>query len=431
MSRKIDASDFLDENGKIAFKPISKKNLYLPPITSVLSDLGFKANLQKLVEYAGNEAGKPIPISPSSITNISTKGISVKSAKKVVMWFTGIIPKPIKAAIIKRSLSFKSLRIAITGSTSSEWLPFISGMEATMPKDDVSELFVPLFNFLKSRSEAESSHLRSARHDIKYKKIDVNDFKIVWKRYIDIWAQYSQVPADQLDSITHIIGNTSNRSDISAKDQELAALPLIYLRYDFYLEIIAHYEVTLLLFFDKHIKEIPDLKSKKWLLTKAIEKYSIGSDLTNTNTPRTLFGALLEVLKDELSTIATKEKTNSNDGWLKLAGFIDIKTKDSLEPLNQRQYEQLKQWRKGKDTPSFKSLNKFISNYLDHVGRSGGEDIEICFRIMMMLDKLEKRVLATVDDKSAAKLQIKKVLAQYPTYYQACLNREIKKAEPQ
>jgi hypothetical protein len=272
MSRKIDASDFLDENGKIAFKPISKKNLYLPPITSVLSDLGFKANLQKLVEYAGNEAGKPIPISPSSITNISTKGISVKSAKKVVMWFTGIIPKPIKAAIIKRSLSFKSLRIAITGSTSSEWLPFISGMEATMPKDDVSELFVPLFNFLKSRSEAESSHLRSARHDIKYKKIDVNDFKIVWKRYIDIWAQYSQVPADQLDSITHIIGNTSNRSDISAKDQELAALPLIYLRYDFYLEIIAHYEVTLLLFFDKHIKEIPDLKSKKWLLTKSIEK---------------------------------------------------------------------------------------------------------------------------------------------------------------
>jgi len=437
MSREIDASKFLDENGKVTFKPISKKNPYLPPITSVLSDLGFKTNLQKLVEYAGNEAGKPIPISPSSITNISTKGISVKSAKKVVTWLREIMPTSFEKALIKKALSFKLMRVAITGSTSSEWLPAINGLEVSMEKDGLSDLCKPLFNFLKVRCETEASILRSARRDIKSGKLDPNDLKMAWERHIEAWSLHSLVPKEQLDSITSFISETRSTPDIKERDETPVILPTMYLTYDFYLDFIAHYEVSFLMYMNTYVKKIPDLKSKKWILTKAIENYvspleaanneASSSDSHNTHAPRTLFGSMLQVLKDEMGELKSNENKGSNDGWHKLASFIEIETKDSLEPLAQRQYDQLKQWRKGKDTPSFKNLNAFISNYLKDVGKSGNEEVEMCFRIMLMLDRLESRTLASVKDKQAAKDHIKTVLAQYSSYYHNCLDQELAK----
>jgi hypothetical protein len=44
---------------------------------------------------------------------------------------------------------------------------------------------------------------------------------------------------------------------------------------------------------------------------------------------------------------------------------------------------------------------------------------------MLMLDRLESRTLATVKDKPAAKNHIKKVLAQYSSYYHTCLDQEL------
>jgi hypothetical protein len=437
MSRKIDASDFLDENGKITFKPISKKNLYLPPITSVLIDLGFKASLQNLVQYASDEFNKPASLSKSSIRNISKKGISVKSANKLVTWLREIMPTSFEKSLIKKSLSFKLMRVAITGSTSSEWLPAINGLETSMEKDGLSDLCKPLFNFLKVRCETEASILRSARRDIKSGKLDPNDLKMTWERYITAWSLHSLVPKEQLDSMTSFIGETRKIADIKEKDETPIILPTMYLTYDFYLDFIAHYEVSFLMYMNTYVKKVPALKSKKLILTKSIENYvapleaanneASSSDSHNTHSPRTLFGSMLKVLKDEMEELKSNENQGSNDGWRKLASFIEIETKDSLEPLAQRQYDQLKLWRKGKDTPGFKSLNIFISNYLKYVEKSGNEEIEMCFRIMLMLDRIESRMLATVKDKPAAKDHIKTVLAQYSSYYHTCLDQEFAK----
>lgn len=435
MSREIDASEFLDENGKVTFKPINYNNHYLPPITSVMSDLGFKANFTNFVEYTSNEFDKPINLSSSSIRNISSKGISAKYGQKLLTWFKEIASTSIDTAGLKKAATLKSLRIALTRSTSSEWYPFIQGLEIPRKDSDLSDVYKPLFNFLKARSEADASHIRSLRRDTKSKKVDIDDLSMIFNRYMEIWTKHSKVPKDQLDSFTSFVGESRNTSDIEAKDEATAILPLMYLTYDFYLEFIAHYEVSMLMFINNHVKEIPDLESKKWILTKAIENYvspleaanneASSSDSHNTHAPRTLFGSMLQVLKDEMGELKSNENKGSNDGWYKLASFIEIETKDSLEPLVQRQYDQLKQWRKGKDTPSFKSLNAFISNYLKYVGKSGNEEVEMCFRIMLMLDRLESRTLASVKDKPAAKDHIKTVLAQYSFYYHACLDQEL------
>jgi hypothetical protein len=252
---KIDVTDLLDENGKITFKPISKKNLYLPPITSVLIDLGFKASLQNLVQYASDEFNKPASLSKSSIRNISKKGISVKSANKLVTWLREIMPTSFEKSLIKKSLSFKLMRVAITGSTSSEWLPAINGLETSMEKDGLSDLCKPLFNFLKVRCETEASILRSARRDIKSGKLDPNDLKMTWERYITAWSLHSLVPKEQLDSMTSFIGETRKIADIKEKDETPIILPTMYLTYDFYLDFIAHYEVSFLMYMNTYVKK--------------------------------------------------------------------------------------------------------------------------------------------------------------------------------
>ena len=48
---EVDVTDYLDANGKVSYKPIDFNNLYLPPLTNVLSDLGYKPTLSNFVEY--------------------------------------------------------------------------------------------------------------------------------------------------------------------------------------------------------------------------------------------------------------------------------------------------------------------------------------------------------------------------------------------
>jgi hypothetical protein len=434
---EIDVTDYLDANGKVSYKPIDFNNLYLPPLTNVLSDLGYKPTLSNFVEYLNNDFDKPAAISKSSIRNISSKGISAKSGQKILTWFKEVLSTSIDFTELKKAATIKLLRIAFTRSTSSEWYTFIQGFETPRKDSDLSDVYKPLLNFLKVRSEEDALHIRRLRRDVKSQKIDVNNLAMLWKPYIDIWVKHSKVPKEQLDSFINFIGDSRSTSDIEEKDEAPVILPIIYLTYDFYLEFIAHYEVSFLMFMNNYVKKVPDLKSKKWILTKSIENYvspleaanseASNSDSHTTHSPRTLFGSMLKVLKDEMEELKSNENQGSNDGWRKLASFIEIETKGSLEPLAQRQYDQLKQWRKGKDIPSFKNLNTFINNYLKYVGKSGNEEIEMCFRIMLMLDRLESRTLATIKDKPAAKDHIKTVLAQYSSYYHACLNQELTK----
>lgn len=438
---EVDITDYLDANGKVTYKPIDFNNFYLPPLASVFSDLGYKPTLTNFVEHLNNDFDKPIGISKSSIRNISRKGISEKSGRRLLTWFKEALSTSIDFAILKKAATVTSLRIAFTRSTSSEWYPAMQSFEILLKRDKLGDLYRPIIHFLKNRSAADASHIRRLRRDVKSKKIDVNNLAMLWKPYIDIWMKHSKLPKEQLDSFINFIGDCRNTSEIEAKDEAQGMLPLMYLTYDFYLEFIAHYEVGILISINSNDEAVPDLKSKKWLLTKAFENYLAPLDPENSelftrnshneHSPKTLFGAMLKVLKDEMEKLKSSEDSAQNqdkhNGWRKLASFIEINTTDSLELLNQRQYDQIKQWRKGKDMPSFKNLNIFINNYLEYVDRSGNDLLEMCFRIMLMLDRLESRTLATIKDKPAAKDHIKTVLAQYSSYYHACLNQELTK----
>lgn len=438
---EVDITDYLDANGKVTYKPIDFNNFYLPPLASVFSDLGYKPTLTNFVEHLNNDFDKPIGISKSSIRNISRKGISEKYGRRLLTWFKEALSTSIDFTELKKAATIKLLRIAFTRSTSSEWYTFIQGFEIPRKDSNLSDVYKPLLNFLKVRSEEDALHIRRLRRDVKSKIIDVNNLAMLWKPYIDIWVKHSKVPKEQLDSFINFIGDCRNTSEIEAKDEAQGMLPLMYLTYDFYLEFIAHYEVGILISINSNDEAVPNLKSKKWLLTKAFENYLAPLDPGNTelftrnshneHSPKTLFGAMLKVLKDEMEKLKSSKDSAQNqdkhNGWRKLASFIEINTTDSLEPLYQRQYDQLKQWRKGKDIPSFKNLNIFINNYLEYVDRSGSDLLEMCFRIMLMLDRIESRILATAKDKPATKKHIMTVLAQYSSYYHASLDQELTK----
>ncbi len=224
--------------------------------------------------------------------------------------------------------------------------------------------------------------------------------------------------------VTQTIGQSTDFSELSSNDQQIITHAFIYLEYDFYLEAIAHVEVGFLLLLKKH-KAITNINTCQWFLSKAINAYALSLSHPKYNSVGTCFGGILHVMKDDTAFKTMAKDENTEGGWRKLATFIEIDQKGSSEALNQKQYEQIKRWRKGKDIPSIEARRTFINRYLKYIGRSGSEMLELCFRILLMLDKVERELLATAQDKAATKDQIRKVLARYPVYHRKCLDQEL------
>ena len=368
--------------------------------------------------------GDKLNLSKSTLRNIDTKGVGVRSTEKIIS-FIQSLPKTEKK-LIPHKIGFGILRRLAVRSNSVQWLPLLEVCETI---DGVpTGMTKPAINFLHARCDHDYKTLCSARIKIKTDQIGIENQQSLWEIQENLWTDYSLVPIDQLQII---------RPNNSHLDNERISQASLYLEYDFYLQLVASIEVGILLQTKALANQLNvsfDTHGYRSFIYQGLKIYAQSTD---TSPPITsCFGGLLSVLKDDLYEHDSKKTTNSD--WRKLARFIEINEpspNNSSESLQDRQYKQLKRWRSGQDIPSKDTFERFTEQYLEYIQKRNDQRLSFCFLIMVMLDNLEIEILDRNKrehpdlDPVSLKKQIRKVLSGYPRYYDTCLERELQRAE--
>ena len=295
-------------------------------------------------------------LSKSTLRNIDTKGIGVRSTKKLFS-FIQSLPDPAKS-LIPHKIGFGILRRFAVKSNSAQWLPLLDACETI---DGVpTTLTRPAINFLHARCDHDYKNLCSARIKIKTGQVDINSQRALWELQEKLWADYSLVPVDQLEFI---------RQSNSKRNSKYTSQAFLYLEYDFYLQLIASFEVGILLQTKALANQLSvnfDTQGYRSFIYRGLQAYAKSTDASPPVT--SCLGGLLSILKDDLYEHDSKKTSNS--GWRKLASFIGINespSNSSNEPLQDRQYKQLKRWRSGKDIPSRDVFEKFSNRYFEYI----------------------------------------------------------------
>jgi hypothetical protein len=399
----IDIQDLIEKNGPFKSETISFEGLYLPSLSKVYELFGSSINFTSTVKLIEEQSNKKLNLSLSTKRNAEIKGVGIRSTEKILSWVQSL-PAPTKELICKKVDSGFSRRIAAM-SNSAQWLPFLKplGTQEGVPSD----ILIPVLNFLYDRCDNDYNNLCSIQIKIKSGRVNTNCNKTSWKLEEPLWINASFIPEKWLKVIF------SSNSNL---DGDCIYQAYLSLEYDFYQQLVACIEIG----------------SKKWIneysyVSPALQAYTQSTEADSSIA--CCIGGLLSVLKDELHEYDAKTIKAANSGWRKLASFIEIKDSDSSEPLQDRQYTQLKHWRSGKDTPSKDAFEKLTKKYLEYILKPNDKKLSFCFSIMAMLDNLERTILDRTeqeypninnDELGFIKHQIQKVLSDYPRYYDAC-----------
>ena len=420
--------DLLDKYGKFSLKFSPTNHIYLPSLSSIASKLGISTKFIDISKFVEKTYGENLGISKSSKYHVSDKSVSINITRTIADWYQKSRPKSHQEVItFKKELSkiptpvlSLIVRTQDIDPVPIEWLVAIHGLSISMKKHQELEIYNLLLSFILLRIESYCEYLLSSVEVDSIQITNVNDISVGTLLDYKLWTQHSQAPTAQLDLISYILKDSHNSSDLSNFKIQSLHLANLYKIFDFHLHFIAHYEVCLL-------NIMIDTPPSKSILARSIKEYSTYSDPIENKFKRTLFGAMLKVLTEELST---GEKINNSDGWRKLASFIDIKSKGSVEPLNDRQYEQIKDWRIGKNLPSQDKLEIFVDNYCNHADRLDMITIMNYFKLINLLEEQGAEVLSTSGAEDATRIEIKKVLSRYPIYYKKCLEDNLKNQSP-
>ncbi|MFQ3171645.1 MAG: hypothetical protein ACI9DG_001681 [Oleispira sp.] len=420
---------YIEKYGKLSLKKKIPKSHFLPSLTVVMTDLGFIPSSLNVTKFIEKEHNTSLDLSVTSRRNIDHGGISLRSINKIISWIRNINPALLK----EMSTSLSLLRIQMTGSTASEWMPTLIGARWALAKQNIEHDFPLLENYIVDRCRIQDQFIRNARRSIKNKSFNIDNKKEIWANFRTLWDQNTRVPKTQLDIVSRILSLHDPKSDNSSFNTPEIELPVLYLEYDFYLEAIPLFEIELLTLLSKKIELLP---ATPWVsrISQAIAAYSLNEESENTKSIDCCFGGLLHILKTNIPIQSEGYVKIENIGWRKLSSFIDINEQGSSEDLTDRQYNIIKDWRKGRVRPSNIAFKKFMSNYLNEFNHSENGIFELYFPIFIMLDKISERSLEEFkngEHHQAAKEKIKEILNQYPVYYQECLNRVKKKAKPQ
>lgn len=420
--------DLLDKYGKFSLKFSPTNHIYLPSLSSIANKLGISTKFIDISKFVEKKHGENLSISKSSKYHVSDKSVSINITRKIAEWYQKSRPESRQKVIAFNTALSKiptpvlslGVRIHDIDPVPIEWIVAICGISAQMKKHQELEVYNLLLNFILLRIESYCEYLLSSVEVDSIQITNINDISVDTLLDYELWTQHSQTPAAQLDLISYILKDRHKSSDLANFKIQSLHLASLYKTFDFHLHFIAHYEVCLL-------NIMIDTPPSKSILARSIKEYSTYSDPIENKFKRTLFGAMLKVLTEELSA---GEKINNSDGWKKLASFIDIKSKGSVEPLNNRQYEQIKDWRIGKNLPSQDKLEVFIDNYLKHVDRLDKITITHYFKLINLLEEQGAEALSTSGAEDATRIEIKKVLSRYPIYYKKCLEDNLKNQSP-
>lgn len=429
MITEINSSDLLDQHGKFTVKPVLYKNHYLPSPSNLITSLGINASTLSFIQAVERECDSTLDLSDSTKRNLGTVGVGSNSAQKIVDWTKSILNPDLLTQITLLAHNSSEFSFNKSSSISLEWLAFLEGISRSPQRKKLNINDQTLFNFINKRCRNENSLYENIINKIRDSSLEVKNLKEIWQLMKVLWANDTLVPKEKLNLISTFFDDSDITDESLAEDNQELFHASIYLEYDFYLEAIAHFEVGVLMYF-KRIIEIPNIQECGFVLLPAIKAYSLSAEDTEYSSIGSCFGGLLSVLKEMLSRSDEVNNESKNSGWRKLATFIDIETDSSCESLPQRQYETIKHWRKGKDTPSPKAQRSFIAQFLNHLGKKGNDLYGCIVRISLLIDKLERELLENSENRVLTEIHIKKVLSRYPIYYKKCLEENLKKSAP-
>ncbi|QDF76226.1 MULTISPECIES: hypothetical protein [Shewanella] len=386
-----------NKDGKYVFKSPKYPSLFLPSPQEVAELLGFPNNAIKLLPLLENHYERKLNVGRSSRAALISNGVAKPTVNKLYRWVNHL-PIPFKK-IMNLPTFLKAFRAMRVGSNAGLWHSISNGLSA-FPHD--SEL-ITLCDFIEARSNADYQMVKAIRSQIKSGFIDKNDGNAVWLAQLTTWQANSLVPADQLDFYSRY-PQAPDDPMFQQEEGINALLEAVYhLNLDFYLAAIAHFEVGLVLYEQRRWGDL-DVDNYVGVFSSVINRW------VHEDKQMTCFEAMLVEFKESLG--------NNGIGWRELSGFIAIDDSgESEELLRDRQYNRLKDWRRGVNMPSDLKLRLFVEAAFKSVEGYCPETALIYFRISKGLDLFVAKQFQIAQYHNAGKI-MEKVVAHYPRYFQ-------------
>ncbi|PKG85732.1 hypothetical protein CXF85_02775 [Colwellia sp. 75C3] len=415
----------IDEYNKVNINNPQFPSFYLPPICKIYALVDFITNQKQLIDLLEQTYERPLEISRTSKYGFFSKGVGLSTVNKITNWLK-IIPFPFEQLANKRIFA-KVIKTLNAGSNAGGWLCAISssdiGFKHTSHNDE--DVFSSLFRFIEQRCNTDVDFLLNIRADIKAGGVNRDNIAEVWIAQQSLWKNTRCIPKSAIDRSAEFI--LLHQQNVSLSRQQVLCFieSLLYFELDFFMEAITSYEVGYRIYFATEKEEIESL-NERGMITNAIHAFATQKNI------KTCFAGLLKEFKDISSDLVGDETS-----YRKLATFIEIhedELSESGESLEDKQYNQLKDWRNGKNLPSNKKLATFLKNLDEYANIDSGVFSFYMCRITMGVDKLVNEILADTKNESCnqadIKVAIKKVLANIPYYYLSNLVKELDNKHP-
>ena len=411
-----------DKNNKIQIKDVKFPSFYLPPLSDSAELFGNITSQKQIIDILEKRHNTDLEISNASRYALYGKGIGLRTFDKLIVWLNKIpmnFDNMFTDKLMARVLS--SIKV---GSNAGGWLAAIHSWEVNLTASDITGRHEcePLFSFITHRCNTDKKLLAGIIKEIKSGKIKTDDLAAVWQHQKMLWRDNPYIPSGIIENVFTLSELRRKKATINKEERLSIIESECYLLFDFYMEIITHYEIGCRIYFTKENDEI---SKDLGLITKIIEAYAT-DDAINT-----CFDSMIRQF-----TISFTELVGET-GYRKLASFIEINEDGSSELVVDRQYNQLKDWRKGKNLPSKEKLSHFSSNLALFINYDDdSSDSYLIFMLCIIaigVDKLLKQYIEQRADDTCCKKDIeviiKKVLANIPNYYKTNLSNELKKKE--
>ena len=395
-----------NEGNKYVFKNIHFKSVYLPPLNEVAQLLHLPSNISGMITHAQSFYDSDLPVSKSSISHLSNQGVGKPTFKKIYTWFKSLSPR-INEVFNLQVYKKTSKAMRVTSNASTYYL-YTHGFNFSKKSNNNDNELNILIDWLVERSNADYLIMSEIHNKAKSKSIDKKNPRDIWQLQKPHWQSHSLVPNDQFTILDEFFNSDKRREDYTNEDALALAEATYYLTFDFYLSAIANYEVGLHSYYRRLDENYNPEKGSSFFI-------NVLNTLVESDEANGCFDAVLIELRE---LISSKEKPMP---WRKLASFIPLEKSHSDNPesgesLNDRQYKQLKDWRNGKNLPSFLRLEKFINAIRASYGNYDSLAILMYFRISRGIDTKIQECFEQTHNKKTIPI-FKTVIAQYPSYF--------------
>ena len=317
---------------------------FLPHLNHFFEFFDGPTSPRKLIKIFEGYSGKSSLISDSSLDNLNNKGVSKKTAEQVLTFFDELMPEHMRDSWVDVLLDQTPKRPISVYETYFGWRNLIYSFKESA-SGDIGR-FELVFEFLVKRcQQAENTYSRAA-----------SIRKTTGSRVKFVESHYKTVRRNTLLSDHDFQILKKEMMKLAKNDKkginDIAVKPALSFYLDFYFQFIATCEVAFLLEWEDCSKGFKEEVAGSWSNGYFSE---IITETIDSNT--TFFNKFLNVFKSaynkdsELAKFIPIEKLQG-DGVVK---------EDIATVKHNAQLGQLKDWRKGKNTPSFQKLNGFIT----------------------------------------------------------------------